>query len=60
MTVKELWNVSPRCFIFIRNPDETVTLYDGGKANAGKIILDVLATEYPMYKNVLEVKVKNA
>ena len=60
MTVWELWMVSPRCFIFIRNPDETVTLYDGGEKNQDKIILDVLATEYPMYKNVLEVKVKNA
>lgn len=60
MTIRELWNVSPRCFIFIRNKDESLQQYDGGKENAGKIILDVMATEYPMYKNVLEVKVKNA
>ena len=58
MKVYDLWAVSPRCFIFIRNKDESVTQYDGGDKNRAAVILDVMATEYPMYKNVLEVKIK--
>ena len=58
MTLHDLWAVSPRSFIFIRNKDESVTQYDGGDKNRDAVILDVMATEYPMYKNVLEVKIK--
>ena len=58
MTLHDLWAVSPRCFTFIRNKDESVTQYDGGDKDRDAVILDVMATEYPMYKNVLEVKIK--
>ena len=58
MKVYDLWLVSPRSFIFIRNKDESVTQYDGQDKIRNAVILDVMATEYPMYKNVLEVKIK--
>ena len=58
MCLYDLWFVSPRCFIFIRKADETVEQYDGAAWGEDAVVLDVLATEYPMYKNVLEVKIK--
>lgn len=58
MTIKELAKVSPQCFIFIRNNDGSVEEYHWPDSRAGGLeIKNVLATSYPMYKNVLEVKV---
>lgn len=59
MTVKELARVSPQCFIFIRNTDGTVTEYHWPDNSLGSLeVKDILATNYPMFKGVLEVKVK--
>ena len=59
MTIKELAKVSPQCFIFIRNEDGTATEYKWGDNETGSLeITDVIATNYPMYKMVLEVKVQ--
>ena len=57
MTVKELWNVSPQCFVFVKSADGKVKEYEGNAdENGAKEVKDILATRYPMYKNVLEVK----
>lgn len=57
MCLYNLWFVSPRCFIFVRMPNGKVKQYDGEAWGENAIVMDVLATEYPMYKNVLEVKI---
>ena len=58
MTVKELAKVSPQCFIFIRNDDGSVEEYHWPDNKIGVFkVKDILATSYPMYKNVLEIKV---
>ena len=57
MTIKELAKVSPQCFIFIRT-EEGVKEYKWGDSETGALeITNVLATSYPMFKNVLEVEV---
>lgn len=58
MTLLELWNIAPRCHIFIRKDDGTVERYDGTRATGVRIIADVYATKYPMYDAVLEVKLE--
>ena len=55
MTVKELWDVSPKCHIFIRT-DDGVKEYSLKKRESDGVIESIYATEYPMYKHVLEVK----
>lgn len=55
MTLRELWLVSPQCFIFIRRGESCVEEYKGGREESDAQIERVLATSYPMFKNVLEV-----
>lgn len=55
MTLGELRRVSPQCFIFIRHMDGSVEEYTGSRALADMSVGSVLATEYPMFKHVLEV-----
>lgn len=61
MTLYELWKVTPRSFIFIRNTDGSAEEYNGdprGTDELGKsVIVDIVATSYPMFKSVLEVKI---
>ena len=38
-------------------PNGKVKQYDGEAWGENAVVMDVLATEYPMYKNVLEVKI---
>ena len=58
MTLKELWDISPRCFVFVRQNDGSVKQYTGQKSGASALITDVCATKYPMYDHVLEVKLE--
>jgi hypothetical protein len=53
MTVGELFRVSPQCWVFIRCEDGTVRQCT--PADSNKVVRSVLATNYPMYKHVLEV-----
>lgn len=57
MTIKELSAVAPRCFVFIRNSDGTVSEFKWGDDVMGALeVVDIKATNYPMYKGVLEVE----
>ena len=59
MTIKELAKVSPQCFIFIRKDDGTVEEYKWGDNQTGALeVADIKATNYPMYKMVLEVRIR--
>lgn len=58
MTLYELWMTAPQCFVFIRFSDGSVHEYIGGKLYAGSIVKSVYATDYPMYKHVLEVTIR--
>lgn len=61
MTVKELWKVSPKSFVFIKNERTgKVKEYKGEKYGETLEIEIVTVTSYPMYKNVLEITVKNS
>ena len=68
MTVKDLWKVSPQCFIFIiggENASEytgdkefkgiTRKEYHGEKYGADLVVDRIIATSYPMYEHVIEV-----
>lgn len=58
MTVKELWKVSPQNFIFLKDENGRVAEYTGTENGAALEVVDILATNYPMYKNVIEVKAR--
>ena len=58
MTLHELWEICPRCFLFIKQEDGRVREYKGSNADAFAQVADIYATKYPMYDNVLEVKLK--
>ena len=55
MTLHELWRVSPQCFVFVRQKNGVLEEYGGKKKYADAVVESVLATSYPMFKNVLEV-----
>lgn len=57
MKLYELWRVSPQSFVFVRLANGSVMEYRGGKNGADLEVSRVKATEYPMYKSVLEVEV---
>ena len=56
ITLGELRRVSPQCFIFIRHSGGTVEEYQGAKTLADLEVKKITATEYPVYKHVLEVE----
>ena len=61
LTIQELWRVSPQSHIFIRNEDGSVTEYKGFRlsvADSKGEVVNVKATQYPMYRSVLEVTLK--
>ena len=60
MTLHELWQISPESFVFIEDThkSETVTEYHGEKYGMRCTVVSVKATSYPMYKSVLQVKIK--
>lgn len=60
MTLKELYNVAPCAFIFIRRENGTVEEYKGGSAEANRAVEKVTPTSYPMFKQVLEVNLAPA
>ncbi len=56
ISLYDLWWVSPQCFVFIRGKDGKVREYRGNGPDSDKTVNWVLATKYPMYDHVLEVK----
>lgn len=58
MTLKELYQVAPTAFIFVRGA-KGVEEYKGG-AGGDRIVKKVTPTEYPMFKQVLEVELEQA
>ena len=61
MTLHELWQISPESHVFVEeheNP-ESVTEYHGEKYGMRCKVESVKATSYPMYKSVLQVKIKS-
>lgn len=58
MRLGELWNVSPQCFIFIRNKNQ-VFEYTGESRYKSSVVTTVLATSSPMYEHVLEVTLED-
>lgn len=57
MTLYDLWFVCPRSHVFIFVDGEWVE-YSGGKKYAYWYVEDVEAASYPMYKSVLQVKIR--
>ena len=55
MTVRELWDVSPKCHVFIRVKGGGTREYIGVGSDGDAVVGEVLATRYPMYGHVLEV-----
>ena len=58
----DLWWVSPQCFTFIKEKDGKAVdypecEYKGAPWGKEYVVYDVIATSYPMYKHVLEVKI---
>ena len=58
MTLHELWSVSPQCFVFVRQKNGQLKEYAGGKKNADARVEKIIGTSYPMFKNVLEVTIR--
>lgn len=57
MTLKELWNISPQCTIFVRRQkDGKLDEYHGEMIGEEIEIINILSTQYPMYSHVLEVQ----
>lgn len=59
MMLYELWLHAPRCFVFVRNEQGHVEEYIGGAKWRDAEVRSVLATDYPMFKHVLEVVLEN-
>lgn len=57
MTVKELWDVSPRSFLILRQIGVGQVEYHGNGKYSGATVLDVQAVSWPMYKSVLLVEI---
>ena len=55
MTLRQLWNISPESFVFVKYASGTVCEYHGGKEFGKEKVATVKGTSYPMYKSVLEV-----
>lgn len=58
MTLKELYQVAPTAFVYVRGA-KGVEEYKGG-AGGDRIVKKVTPTEYPMFKQVLEVELEQA
>lgn len=62
MTIKELWDVSPQSFVFIRLGEKRVEHYTGPsgfrKCYNEKKVTRVTAKSYPNFKSVLEVELE--
>ena len=62
MTVKQLWDVSPECFTFIKcvNGDflDRVIEYHGNGEYSDYKVSRIVAESYPMYAHVLEIDIK--
>ena len=56
MTVGELFRVSPQCWLFIRLENGEIEEYTP-RDYEESVVESVFATEYPMFKNVLEVTI---
>lgn len=59
MTVRDVYEMTARSFVFVREPDETLTEFYGQEDLADKNVIDIHATRYPMYDHVLEVEVSD-
>ena len=54
MTLFDLYTVSPQSFVFVRCNSGRLVEYNGGAHGKFVTLKTVKATEYPMYKSVLE------
>ena len=61
MTVKDVWQVSPQAYVFLRKIDgethDNPVPYVGGMKYSGYYVHRIVPTSYPMYKFVLELDV---
>ena len=55
MTLYELYQHAPLCFIFVRGENGKLREYKGAAAGKNRTVATILATDYPMFKHVLEV-----
>lgn len=59
MTVKDLYTISPRSFLFIEDADTLEKReYSGGRQYADARVLSVEACSWPMFKSVLLIHIK--
>lgn len=59
ITVHDLWLHSPQSFVFVRTRDGHVREYVNETPDLrDKVVENIKATSYSMYKSVLEVRVK--
>ena len=56
MTLYELWKVAPQSHVFVRQENGALVGYRGSDGWADIEVASVVATEYPMYRSVLEVR----
>ena len=55
MTLKQIWEVSPQSFIYVREGGKVVE-YNGDSEMGRRTIANMKATSYPMFKSVIEVE----